>query len=72
MRMLRVVTEGWSYYNCINRVMERRFLLDDDERERFRMLLRRVESFTGVKVLTHAIMRTVQQPWMPCLPASST
>ena len=56
MRMPRIVAEGWSYYHCVNRVIERRFLLNDDEKERFRLLLRRVEIFTGVKVLTYAIL----------------
>lgn len=35
-------------YHCINRVVDRRFVLGDEEREHFRMLLRMQENFTGV------------------------
>jgi putative transposase len=45
-----------SYYHVISRVIERRFALDRPEKERFRKLMRQIESFTGVRVLTYAIL----------------
>lgn len=56
MRVARLVGEGRSYYHVVSRVIERRFALDPEEKERFRIVLRRIEAFTGVKVVTYAIM----------------
>ena len=44
--------QGLSYYHCLSRVIERRFIFGDQERERFRKLMRRQEAFSGVRVLT--------------------
>jgi REP element-mobilizing transposase RayT len=56
MRAARIIGEGTSYYHAITRVIERAFALNDDEKERFRILLRKTASFSGVTVLTHNIL----------------
>ena len=43
---------GVSYYHCLSRVIERRFIFDERAREHFRKLMRRQEAFSGVRVLT--------------------
>jgi hypothetical protein len=53
MRAARIIGEGMSYYHGMSRVIERAFVLSDDEKERFRILLRKTASFSGVTVLTH-------------------
>ena len=53
MRTRRLLNEqGLSYYHCLSRVIERRFIFGEEEREYFRKLLRRHEAFSGVRVLT--------------------
>ncbi len=56
MRIARVRGSGLSYYHVISRVIERRPVLDRSEKERLRDLMRQAESFTGVRVLTYAIL----------------
>ena len=57
MRTARIVEEGAAYYHVISRVVGRAFVFHDDmERERFRKILRAVEGFTGVQILTYAIL----------------
>jgi hypothetical protein len=43
-------------YHCISRVVDRQFVLGDVERERFRMLMRMQENFSGCRVLSYVIM----------------
>ena len=57
MRTARIKVEGTvGYYHCLSRIIERQFRLGDGEKEFFRKLLRQVEAFSGVRVLTYAIM----------------
>ena len=42
----------------MSRVVDRQFILNNDEKERFRKLLRRVEGFSGVDVLTFCVLDT--------------
>ncbi len=56
MRTARIKGEGGDYYHCMSRVIERKFVLGDAERERFRRLLRACEAFCGVRVLTYALL----------------
>lgn len=56
MRIARVRGGAVSYYHVVSRVIERRFALDQTEKERLRRLMRQTEAFTGVKVLTYAIL----------------
>ena len=43
-------------YHCISRVVDRRFVFGDEEREQFRMYMRMQENFTGCRVLSYCIM----------------
>ena len=61
MRFPRVKAEGQSFYHCVSRVVDRRFIFQTTgpgsaEAERFLLLMRRLEAFSGVRVLTYALM----------------
>jgi putative transposase len=43
-------------YHVISRVVDRRFVLEEPEREHFRMLMRMCERFTGCRVLSYCLM----------------
>ncbi|MBN1558104.1 MAG: transposase [Lentisphaerae bacterium] len=58
MRRARIKESGAAYYHVISRVIERRFALDREEKERFVRLLRKVETFSGVNVITFAALDT--------------
>ena len=45
-----------AIYHCLSRVVDRRFALEDRERERFRWIMRRVEGFSGCRVLAYCCM----------------
>jgi len=45
-----------TIYHCVSRVVDRRFVLEQDEREHFRMLMRMCEKFTGCRVLSYCVM----------------
>ena len=45
-----------SIYHCISRVVDRRFVFGDEEREAFRMFMRIYENFTGCRVLSYCVM----------------
>ena len=54
MRTARIKEDGEAYYHITTRVTNREHWLADEEKETFAALLRKVEGFTGTKVLTHA------------------
>ncbi|NCD32242.1 MAG: hypothetical protein EOL87_02370 [Spartobacteria bacterium] len=56
MRRKRIKREEEACYHLIARVAMRQMLLGDDEKRVLRRLIRRVEGFTGVRVLTYALM----------------
>ena len=56
MRCARLVGDGLSYYHVVSRVIDRRLVCDDDEKERFRRLLSKVADFSGIRILTYTIM----------------
>ena len=56
MRNARIKGVGRSYYHCMSRVVHRQFLMDDKEKEQFLRLMRRLEGFCDVRVLTYALM----------------
>ena len=56
MRQARIRGEGVSYYHCVSRVVDRRFILGDEEREYFVCLMRKLEAFLGLRVVTYAVM----------------
>ena len=45
-----------AIYHCISRVVDRRFVFGDVEREHFRMLMRMYENFSGCRVLSYCVM----------------
>ncbi len=45
-----------SIYHCVSRVVDRRFVFGDAEREHFRMFMRMQENFSGCRVLSYCIM----------------
>jgi putative transposase len=61
MRFPRIKAEGQSFYHCVSRVVDRQFIFQtaghgSPEAERFVLLMRRLEAFSGVRVLTYALM----------------
>jgi len=45
-----------AIYHCVSRVVDRRFVLGDEERECFRMFMRMYEKFSGCRVLSYCVM----------------
>ncbi|MCC6128787.1 MAG: transposase, partial [Acidobacteria bacterium] len=59
MRRARAFLEEGSqagFFHCLSRVVDRRFILGDPEKETFRRILRQCETFYGVRVLTYCLM----------------
>jgi len=61
MRFPRVKADGHGFYHCVSRVVEGRFIFQTSghgsaEAERFVQLMRRLEAFSGIRVLTYALM----------------
>ena len=45
-----------AIYHCISRVVDRRFVFGDEEREAFRMFMRMYENFSGCRALSYCVM----------------
>jgi putative transposase len=45
-----------SIYHCISRVVDKRFALEEADKEKFRSFLRMYEKFSGCRVLTYCLM----------------
>jgi REP element-mobilizing transposase RayT len=45
-----------AIYHCISRVVDRRFVFGDVEREKFRTFMRMQENFSGCRVLAYCVM----------------
>lgn len=56
MRKARYLPEGQHITHCISRVVDRQFVLGEAEKLHFYKLMRRLESFSGIRVLTYCIM----------------
>src|SRR6516162_8202559 len=61
MRFPRVKADGQGYCHCVSRVVEGHFIFQTSghgsaEAERFIQLMRRLEAFSGVRVLTYTLM----------------
>jgi hypothetical protein len=52
MRRARITSEDGGFYHIISRIIERRRILGDQEKEVFRIIMRKVEGFSGVQILT--------------------
>ena len=47
MRQAHIRGEGLSYYHCLSRVVHRRFIFGNEEREFVVALMRKLEAFLG-------------------------
>jgi hypothetical protein len=61
MRFPRVKVNGHGFYHCVSRVVEGRFIFQTSghgsaEAERFVQLMRCLEAFSGIRVLTYVLM----------------
>ena len=45
-----------AIYHCISRVVDRRFVFEQAERERFRTFMRMQENFSGCRILSYCLM----------------
>lgn len=55
-KRLQVSVSSPVYQHCVSRVVDRRFVFGAHERDVFRRLLRQVEQFSGVRVVTWTIL----------------
>jgi REP element-mobilizing transposase RayT len=55
-RSLLTAEDKTGYFHTVSRVVDKRFVFQEAEREHFAELLRRVEAFSGVQVLTWTIL----------------
>jgi putative transposase len=56
MRRPRIKAEGAGYYHCMSRIIERRHILGDSEKERLHKLMRGLAAFGGLDILTYCFM----------------
>ncbi len=56
MRDARIKEQGPAYYHILSRVVDRRKIFNDDEKERFCRTMRAAEAFSGVEILTHSVL----------------
>jgi putative transposase len=56
MRGARIKGLAGSYYHCVTRVVDKNRIFGDAEKETIRRMLWRVAEFSGIEVLTYAIM----------------
>ena len=61
MRFPRVKAEDQSFYHCVSRVVDAQLIFQTTghgslEAERFVLLMRQLEAFSGVRVLTYVLM----------------
>ena len=72
-RILLPAIQHSSHYHCVSRVVDRNFVFGVRERDVFRKILRQVEAFTGVRVLTwtmlsnhfHVLLEVPPKPGAP-------
>ena len=55
MRRARVKEPGRACYHVMNRVIGKEFLFSDEAKEDFVRIMREVEAFSGVQVLTYCV-----------------
>ena len=65
MRKARIKAENGGFYHVMSRVIEGRSIFGPDEKERFRHIMRQMEAFCGLKILTYSVMSThnISTPW---------
>lgn len=55
-RRVLVMKNGVQYFHVISRVVDRRLIFGDMEREVFRRIMRQMETFSGVVVMAYSLM----------------
>jgi hypothetical protein len=45
-----------AFYHCVSRVVDRKFVFGQDEKEKFRTFMRMQENFTGCRVVAYCLM----------------
>ena len=68
MRTARLLGEGRSFYHCVSRVVGRKIVFKDRDKAVFRKMMRSLEAFLGVKVVTYCFMGKSKAT--PALPSS--
>lgn len=56
MRMARLTGQGRCFYHCVSRVVDKRFIFNDLEKQYFHRTMRHLEDFLEVRVLTYCLM----------------
>ena len=56
MRMARIKAEGAGYYHIMSKAIEGRFIFGDAEKEKFHKHMLKLESFSGLRIVTYSIM----------------
>ena len=56
MRSARIKAEGAGYYHCMSRIIERRMILQDKEKEWLLTLMSNLAAFGGLQLVSFAIM----------------
>ena len=56
MRRVRIKAEGAGYCHCMSRIIERRHILKDREKQRLFSLMRSLAAFGGLEILTYSFM----------------
>ena len=59
MRPARIIAPAHhekAYYHCISRIVNREFVLHEQEKEQFVGLMRKYEKLYGLRVVTYCIM----------------
>ena len=56
MRRARIKAEGAGYYHVMSRAIEGRFIFGQPEKERFHRLMRKLEGFCGLRIVTYSIL----------------
>ena len=56
MRTARIIGNGVSYYHCMSRIIQGQMRLNNNEKERFRKIMRAVAACAGVEVMTDSLM----------------
>ena len=56
MRRARIKAEGAGYYHIMSRAIEGRFIFGQPEKERFHRLMRKLEGFCGLRIVTYSIL----------------
>jgi len=56
MRRARIKADGAGYYHCMSRIIERRMILLDTEKDRLHKLMSNLAAFGGLKILSYCFL----------------